>query len=348
VRELSSFGDRQIGRALWMPDGNSLVASVAEASLGRHQLEFIDYPSGETHRFTNDLADYSLTLDLSSDGQRIAAAQISRTGDIWTVPSAASAQARQITSRDTVYSLVAAGPVGKVLAVNFSGDVLLMNANGGEHSVLVPEALTLNSLGSCADRYVLFDRLRGGKLELWRVDADGSNPTSLAAQVNAFDCSPDGKWIYYSQLDKKMYRMPADGGQATAVLDVPGVSGAGRIAVSPDGRQIAFSYQEGNPVPVSKLGVLPAGGGTPSFIAQLPLGSGGLRWAPSGKALAYALTRNGAGNIWEQSLAGGDPHQLTNFTSDRILSFDWSRDGKQLLLSRGNQSSDVILISNFQ
>jgi hypothetical protein len=46
-------------------------------------------------------------------------------------------------------------------------------------------------------------------------------------------------------------------------------------------------------------------------------------------------------------LSGGAPHQITNFASDRIPSFAWSRDGKQLLLTRGNQTSDVILISNF-
>jgi hypothetical protein len=31
-----------------------------------------------------------------------------------------------------------------------------------------------------------------------------------------------------------------------------------------------------------------------------------------------------------------------------IFSFAWSGDGKQLLLARGNQTSDVILISNFK
>jgi hypothetical protein len=51
---------------------------------------------------------------------------------------------------------------------------------------------------------------------------------------------------------------------------------------------------------------------------------------------------------WEQPLTGGDPHQVTKFASGRIFSFAWSRDGKQLLVSKGNESSDVILISNFR
>ncbi len=47
-------------------------------------------------------------------------------------------------------------------------------------------------------------------------------------------------------------------------------------------------------------------------------------------------------------MSGGPPRQLTNFASDRISNFAWSRDGKQLLLIRGDVTSDVILISNFR
>jgi len=35
---------------------------------------------------------------------------------------------------------------------------------------------------------------------------------------------------------------------------------------------------------------------------------------------------------------------LSNFKSDLIFWFDWSRDGKQLALSRGTVNSDVVLI----
>jgi len=64
--------------------------------------------------------------------------------------------------------------------------------------------------------------------------------------------------------------------------------------------------------------------------------------------LHYLLTRNGATNVWEQPLSGGDPRQFTHFTSGLIFDFSWSRDGKQLLLSKGDQSSDIVLITNFR
>jgi Tol biopolymer transport system component len=111
---------------------------------------------------------------------------------------------------------------------------------------------------------------------------------------------------------------------------------------------VAFLYQEGSPIPMTKLAVASAAGGPLQLTRPMPIGSAGLRWAPSGKALQYLLTRSGATNLWEQPLTGKEPRQVTKFPSGRIFDFAWSRDGKQLLLTKGNQSSDVILIQNFR
>jgi hypothetical protein len=58
------------------------------------------------------------------------------------------------------------------------------------------------------------------------------------------------------------------------------------------------------------------------------------------------VTQNGAGNVWEQPLAGGIPKQLTHFTTSQIFDFNWSFDQTRLLLTRGNVNSDAVLLSN--
>lgn len=73
-----------------------------------------------------------------------------------------------------------------------------------------------------------------------------------------------------------------------------------------------------------------------------------MRWTADGRALTYIVTREGVSNLWNQPLAGGPPKQLTNFQSETIFSFGWSRDGKQLALVRGVANNDVVLISNFR
>jgi Tol biopolymer transport system component len=85
--------------------------------------------------------------------------------------------------------------------------------------------------------------------------------------------------------------------------------------------------------------------GEPAHVFTRPFGSGNAHWSPDGKGLQFLLTRHGVSNIWEQPLAGGQPHPVTDFTSGHIFAFMWSRDGKQLLLA---ETSDVVLLSNFR
>jgi hypothetical protein len=49
-------------------------------------------------------------------------------------------------------------------------------------------------------------------------------------------------------------------------------------------------------------------------------------------------------NIWTQPLDGGPARQITNFQSDHIFWFEWSPDGRQLGVSRGAITSDVVMI----
>ena len=65
---------------------------------------------------------------------------------------------------------------------------------------------------------------------------------------------------------------------------------------------------------------------------------------PDGRAIAYVDPRDTVSNVVARPIDGGAVKQLTNFKADRTFSFDWSRDGSQLALSRGTQGSDVILI----
>jgi hypothetical protein len=63
--------------------------------------------------------------------------------------------------------------------------------------------------------------------------------------------------------------------------------------------------------------------------------------------LTYADTRNGISNIWSQPIEGGPPKHLTNFKSDLIFRFALSPDGRRLVLARGIQTRDVVLIRGF-
>lgn len=129
------------------------------------------------------------------------------------------------------------------------------------------------------------------------------------------------------------------------------------LAISPEGKRIAYVAAPETPVvnPSSppgsqpnQLKVIAFDGGTLMNQFDWPTSAWRPRWAPRGEAIDYILTRNGVSNIWQQSLTGGPPKQVTHFDSDEIFDFEWSRDGRQLALTRGSESSDVILMSNFR
>ena len=74
-----------------------------------------------------------------------------------------------------------------------------------------------------------------------------------------------------------------------------------------------------------------------------------MRWTPDGHSLVYAdWSKSGVGNLFAQSISGGEPKKLTDFKSELIFNFDYSRDGKQIAFSRGTNASDVLLYTNIK
>ena len=332
-----------VGRSMWFPDGRSLVVPFSSIVENRTQLWFVDYPSGERRRLTNDLSDYGVAIDLTRDGTILAALDQRLLAHIWIAPQGRSDQATQISSGETPYIGVAPGPNGKLLTRTRYGAMSFMNADGGERTPLMPGSRNFFSISNCADRYLVFDVDTGTDVQLWRTDADGGNPLKLADASRSADCSPDGTWVLYGS-GFKHYRIPIEGGTP---VELPSIPRAAEVALlSPDGKWIAYRYQEGSPVPLPKFGVVPVGGGAPTHVFGFPPNAQGIRWSPDGKGIQFTVIKNGVSNIWEQPLAGGALRQITNFTSGLIFGFSWTRDGK-LLLSRGEGTSDVVLISNF-
>ena len=70
------------------------------------------------------------------------------------------------------------------------------------------------------------------------------------------------------------------------------------------------------------------------------------RFSPDGKGIVYPVREKGVDNLWLQPLNGGPGRQLTNFSTLKIYSYQWSPDGKSLALVRGDSPSDLVLIQN--
>jgi len=350
LREIYS-NPNSVGRPQWLPDGKGLVAAVTDLARGfRGQLWYISFPEGQARRVTNDLADYQRwSLDLTRDGKTLASVEGTTVSDLWVGPAGDASRARQITSRQTAVGGLSWTPDGRIVYGDENGELFAVRADGSSRMLLTPSGHSW-APSVCGDgRFLVYFAVGSGAINVWRADADGSNPTQLTNEKIAFfpQCSPDGKWVMYARGDNfSLWRVPIEGGPPSPV-------GSGNTyirveGISPDGKLVAYVEFPSAMTSPSVLTVIPSNGGAPRFTFDWPATAEGLRWAPDGRGLDYILTRGGVSNIWRQSLAGGPPKQVTNFTSGLIFSFDWSRDGKQLAAARGSVSSDIILISNFR
>ena len=348
IRELYS-DNQELGRPRWLPDGNMLVVPVNDQS-GRAQLWTVSYPAGQVRRLTNDLADYDADIDITRDGRMLATVQHMTISNVSVSSSPDGSNAKQLTSGEQLITNVF--PLdGKIAFVNRADKhVWVMEANGA-HSKLAADAAGGSWFTAC-DRFILFAAQRGGAFELMRMDEDGANPKVLATGfLWGESCSPDAKFVYYPEMLKprwKIRRVPIDGGAPVDIAESPGLAIPGRAAISPDGKLLAFPYDVASPEPTLKIGVVSTAGGPLTKVIDVPNNIEGPRWSPDGRSLQYLWEKNGATNLWEQPLAGGPPHQLTKFTAGKIFDFNWSTDGRQLLLSRGEVTSDVVLLSNLR
>ncbi len=347
-----------IGRIAWLADGSHLVMNGRDQSSSPKQIWLLSYPDGKERRVTNDLADYT-GVSLAADSRTLVTRQFNLFLNVWTAPDADSNRAVQLTSGEGAAEHLSWTPDGKIVySTHNSGSqsIWIMEANGAGKKRLTGDSFINGRPTVSPDgRFIVFSSDRDGPTGLWRMDIDGGNVKKLTGgNQDAFpDLSLDGRWLIYvsdSSSSQLLKKMSIDGGEVTQLnYEIPNPTPQS-LVVSPDGKQAACFFKETPSSLASGIAILPIEGGKPLKTFAVPPTRTGiaLRWMPDGQSLAYINTTGGVSNIWTQPLDGGEPKQLTNFNSERIFYFDWSRDGKQFGCVRGYSTSDIVLISNFR
>ncbi|MBV8514802.1 MAG: protein kinase, partial [Acidobacteria bacterium] len=248
IRALYSTHE-DLGLPVWLPDGSSLLVTIREAgSASRGQIWTVAYPSGEAYRLSNDLTNYSLGwLDVSRDGSSVTAIENNRISDVWVMPGTDSSRAKQITSGAPVGGVESLGK-DQFGYMDDAGQIFTISADGSNRTMVGGVALHAVFATGCGDgKHIVYQKREGEHSEIWRIDANGANPTLLTSTDSGPVpiCSHDGKWVVFRMNDPPaVFKISIDGGQPEK-MQLPGFA-MGAAQISNDGKLVLYLWQDPN------------------------------------------------------------------------------------------------------
>jgi len=364
----------------WLSDNSGFIIAATQEREGA-LLWHVSYPEGNSRRLTNDPSNYPSNYDslsLTADSKVLVASRFELRTNLWAAPSGDPGQAKQITfGGNHRYKRLAWTPDGKIVfPSDASGnrEIWIMEGDGSGQRQLTGDG-RFNQIPAVSPdgRYIVFVSGRAGNPNIWRMNIDGSDPIQLTHGEDDFgpQCSPDGRWVFYTSVASEkatVWRVSIDGGEAVQLTKEVSTW----PVLSPDGRWFAcwwwsspespakiglFPFVEGNSI--TSMDAAPGAASVTTdqyirrivqvkFVDPVPGATSLLlpmRWTSDGRALIYCVTRNNISNIWSQPIDGGPPKQLTDFKSETIQGFDWSRDDR-LLVSRGFTAREIVLVED--
>ncbi len=303
------------------------------------------------HRLGSGLDRYS-SLAASADGRRLVATLANPNGTFW-----------RLGIGDTAVDASAAAPIslttGRGFAPRLGPDYLLyVSSKATSDGIWKLADKTATELWSAPDarivggpeiapdgRRVAFAVKQRGKTLLYTMNADGTN-----ARVVTESLAPQGNPAW-----------TRDGQSITSAADVNGtphlfnVSMSGRAvplvqdyaldpAWSPAGDFLVYSGADiGTTFPVKAAAA--GGGAYPTPNLTLTRGARRVRFFHGQRALVVMRGDIEHKNLWLIDLDTGAERQLTNLAPDfNLRDFDVSADGREFVLERVQERSDVVLI----
>jgi Tol biopolymer transport system component len=195
-------------------------------------------------------------------------------------------------------------------------------------------------------RHIAFSVRQHGQTSLYVMQADGTNARIVADSLDlqgAPAWAPDGRSITTAAVDHgipHLFRVPVDGGPPTPFVQEYSVD----PAWAPDGSFVVYSGPDIGTT-FSVKAVTAAAAAHPLPALTLTRGARRLAFLPGGRSLVLLRGEIQHKNLWLIDLETGTERQLTNLTPDfNIRDFDISSDGRDVVLERVQEHSEVVLL----
>jgi len=333
-------------------DGRTLMYLASDPDGSGPWLHSMDVERRIPHRLTSGLDRYT-SLAASADGRRLVVTLANPKRTLWRLriadsPAEASSATRLSLTTSTGFS-PRLGP-NYLLYVSATGtsESIWKLANGTDTELW--SGLGAQVFGGPAiapdGRSIAFSVRQHGQTLLYVMQADGTNARIVCDSLNlqgAPAWGPDAQSITSSGVDHgvpHLYRVPVDGSSPALFVQEYSVD----PAWSPDGRFLVYSGPDiGTTFSVKAVTADAAAHPLPALT--LTRGARHLTFLPGGRALVLLRGEIQHKNLWLIDLETGAERQLTNLAPDfDIRDFDVSPDGREVVLERAQEHSDVVLL----
>jgi Tol biopolymer transport system component len=293
------------------------------------------------------------SLATTADGRRIVATLASPKRTIWRVPmdgTRVETQAVQripLTTGDGRFPRLGPGYLLYVASKGASDSIWKLQEGASTELWSAPEAHVIGAPGIRRDgRRIAFSVRQGGRTSLYVVNADGTDArivTSALELQGAPAWSPDGNSITVAAVTDgipHLFVVPLDGRPPTSFL----TEHSHDPAWAPDGEIVAFSGADiGTTFPVKA--VRADASPYPHTALTLTRSARHVAFMPRGRSLLVLRGEISHKDLWLVDLEDGSEHQVTALAPDFDVSdFDVSPDGREIVLERTQEQSDIVLI----
>ena len=333
-------------------DRRTLMYLAGDADGSGPWLYSVDVDRRIPHKLSSGLDRYT-SLAASADGRRLVVTQASPKRTLWRLrladsPAEAPAAARISLTTGTGFSPRLGGEYLLYVSATSASESVwkLANGTGTELWNGVGAQVFGGPAISPDGRSIAFSVRQHEKNVLYVMQADGTNARivteSLDLQGNPA-WAPDGQSILSAAEDRgvpHLFRIPMDGGAPVLFVQDYSVD----PAWAPDGRFVFYSGPDiGTTFSVKAV---TSEAGARAFPAlTLTRGARHLTFLPGGRALLFLQGDIQHKNLWRLDLETGAKRQLTNLAPDfDIRDFDISPDGREVVLERVQERSDVVLL----
>lgn len=334
-------------------DRRTLVYLATDPDGSGPWLHNMDVERRIPHRLTSGVDRYT-SLAAGVDGSRLVATVASPKRTLWRLPIRESAAGVSAAVRIPLTTGTGFSPrLGPnyllyVAAVGTSTESLWKLADGVATELWsVPGARILGGPAITPDgRHVAFSARLHGQTLLYVMQADGTNARIVVDSLELQGSpawAPDGRSVTSGVVDHgapRLFQMPLDGRPPSAFVKEYSID----PAWAPDGRFVVYSGPDiGTTFSVQAV---TTDGGTHALPPlTLTRGARRLAFLPGRPALVLLRGEIQHKNLWLVDLETGAERQLTSLTPDfQIRDFDISPDGREVVVERLQEQSDVVLL----